>query len=266
MTFRRWRERARARRALRAMERQRAFLDGLIVLRPDSAPGEKAVAGPISLHIRATLEAIKPIPDTARVLEVGSGVTGLLYAFGGNIVGVDPLAEDYRARWPNRTRDVELIKAFGEDLPFPDAAFDVILCYNVVDHTEQPAQILAEIARVLKPGGLFFFSVNVHHPIYRAAAAIHAAWRAAGVPFEITPFADHTDHFTPESARRLFKGLPFRIASTELDVEAAKAKTRDAVPRHFGDRLKRLFWKNAVFAAYAVREDKGWSGRKSSFQ
>ena len=255
MIFRRWRERARARRALRALERQRAFLDELIVLRPDCAPGEKMVAGPISRRIRATLEAIAPIPETARVLEVGSGVTGLLYTFGGDIVGVDPLADEYRGRWPNRTRDVELIKAFGEELPFPDAAFEVALCYNVVDHAERPAEILAEIARVLKPGGLFYFSVNVHHPIYRAAAAVHAAWRAAGVPFEITPFADHTDHFTPGTARRLFRNLPFRIALSELDVEAAKAKAREEAPRHIGDRLKRLFWKNAVFAAYAVRED-----------
>jgi ubiquinone/menaquinone biosynthesis C-methylase UbiE len=74
----------------------------------------------------------------------------------------------------------------GERLPFADASFDVVLCDNVVDHAENPRRILEEIARVMAPGALLYFEVNIHHPFYHMAATTHAGWRALGIPFEIT--------------------------------------------------------------------------------
>ena len=64
---------------------------------------------------------------------------------------------------------------------------------------------------MLRPGGVLYFEVNIHHSLYHAAASLHAAWRALGIRFEITPFADHTVHLTLDAARALFKGLPFRL-------------------------------------------------------
>jgi 2-polyprenyl-6-hydroxyphenyl methylase/3-demethylubiquinone-9 3-methyltransferase len=42
-------------------------------------------------------------------------------------------------------------------LPFPDHSFDVICAMDFLEHIEMPAQIIKEAARLLKPGGLFFF-------------------------------------------------------------------------------------------------------------
>jgi hypothetical protein len=95
--------------------------------------------------------------------------------------------------------------------------------------------------------------VNVHHPIYAAAAAVHSSWRSLGIPFEVGPFADHTVHLTPATAARLLAGLPLRILSERSDVAEARARARTPPARHMGDRLKRVFFKNARYEVVARR-------------
>ncbi|HEX8685069.1 MAG TPA: methyltransferase domain-containing protein, partial [Pyrinomonadaceae bacterium] len=141
----------------------------------------------------------------------------------------------------------------GEALPFADASFDVVLCDNVVDHAERPALIARELARVLAPSGLLYFTVNFNHADYSAAARPHAAWNAAGLPFEVGPFADHTVHLTLAGARSLIRGLPLRVLDERGDAEEARRAARRRPPRHAGDRLKRLFFKNALYELIAER-------------
>jgi SAM-dependent methyltransferase len=208
-----------------------------------------------SAEVRRKLETIAPIAPDARVLEVGCGAHGLIFYFGtSDGVGVDPLADHYAELFPVWQSRARTIAAGGEKLPFADASFDVVLCDNVVDHAESPRTILEEIARVLRPGGTLYFEVNVHHPLYHVAASTHATWRALGIPFEITPFADHTVHLTVASARSLFTGLPLRIVSETDNVEEVKRQAHRTAVRHTGDRLKRFFFKNAQYEALAVRE------------
>lgn len=104
---------------------------------------------------------------------------------------------------------------------------------------------------MLVPGGLLYFTVNVHHPLYHWVATAHAAWRALGIPFEITPFADHTVHFTLASARRLFEGLPLRFLEESDTIEVTRSRPVRA--HHAGDQIKRLFFKNANWELIAIR-------------
>jgi SAM-dependent methyltransferase len=46
----------------------------------------------------------------------------------------------------------------GSRLPFNDATFDLMTCAQVYEHVADPVQLVAEIARVLKPGGICYFS------------------------------------------------------------------------------------------------------------
>lgn len=242
------------RRAKRALERQLEYQrQKALKVRGNE---ENLIASMIrrSGEVRAKLEQVQPIPADARVLEVGSGAHGLIFYFDAQTrVGVDPLADHYADLFPAWQGRAKTIAAGGERLPFEDASFDVVLCDNVVDHATSPRVIVEEIARVLAPGGLLYFTVNVHHPFYHAAASAHAAWRAAGVPVEITPFADHTVHLTLPAARRLFNGTPLRIVSEHDNIDEVKRGTRIRI-RHMGDRLKRLFFKNALYEVIAVRD------------
>jgi SAM-dependent methyltransferase len=241
------------RRAKRALDRQLAYQQQKA--KRVAGHEDRLIASMMahSKEIRDKIEAVKPVPADAKVLEVGCGAHGLIFFFGaGEGVGVDPLADHYRNLFPVWQDRAKTIAVGGETLPFEDDSFDVVLCDNVVDHALNPRKILEEISRVLKPGGTLYFEVNVHHGFYHAAATAHAGWRAIGVPFEITPFADHTVHLTPGAAKRLFEGLPLRKLSEWDDVEEVK-RTGPKRVRHPGDALKKLFYKNARYEVIAEK-------------
>lgn len=94
------------------------------------------------------------------VLELGVG-SGLNLAFYdparvARVTGVDPsapLLARARARAAEAPVTVELALAAGERLPFPDRAFDsAVITYSLCS-VDDPARVLAEVRRVLRPGG-----------------------------------------------------------------------------------------------------------------
>jgi SAM-dependent methyltransferase len=240
--------------AQRALERQLAYQQHKAKHLRGREDDVIAAMTRASRRVRELLETFQTIPKDARVIEVGSGAHGLIFCFGAERgVGVDPLAVDYGGLFPRWQRRASTVAAVGESLPFLNGSFDVVICDNVVDHVESPPQIVRELVRVLAPGGLLYFTVNIHHPLYNIAAGMHASWRALGVPFEIGPFADHTTHLTLSSASALFRGLPIEILSEKSNIDDARARARRQPARHFGDRLKRVFFKNALYEVVARR-------------
>jgi SAM-dependent methyltransferase len=57
---------------------------------------------------------------------------------------------------------VELRQAGAEALPFPDASFDTIVATYILCTTPDPSRVLAEIHRLLAPGGRYLFLEHVH--------------------------------------------------------------------------------------------------------
>ena len=242
------------RRAQRALDRQLQYQENkagrLHGHEADLMAGMKQA----SAKVRGILHEVRPVQPNTRVLEVGSGAHGLIFFFGTKAgVGVDPLAHSYSSLFPVWQSLATTIAAFGESLPFADDSFDIVLCDNVVDHAQSPALILSEILRVLSPSGLLYFTVNVHHPIYALASGVHGAWQGLGLKYEVGPFADHTVHLTLSRARALLARQPLKLIKESNNLEAAKAKARQSPPRHWGDRLKRVFFKNAVYEVVAQR-------------
>ncbi len=249
-----WLEKKRQERGRRALERQLDYQE-------NKAAGleghEDELARTNFLRaqqIRRQLESIKPILPTDKVLEVGSGAHGLVFGFGGNVgIGVDPLAVDYKRLFPRVQATAVTVAAIGEELPFGDASFDIVLSDNVIDHAERPLEIINEIVRVLKPGGLLFFTVNIHHPLYDLASRLHGAWNALGVKIELSAFADHTIHLTEKTIAAEFTRHPVRIVSQTTTIAATKASQRTSKAMDPDSLLKKVFFKNALFEMLAQR-------------
>lgn len=97
-----------------------------------------------------------------RVLDAGcgTGYGAALMAAGGaaRVTGVDRAAaivEDARAECPP---GVELLEGDVRDLPFDDGTFDLVVCFEVIEHIEHPEEALRELARVVSPNGLVMVS------------------------------------------------------------------------------------------------------------
>jgi ubiquinone/menaquinone biosynthesis C-methylase UbiE len=101
-----------------------------------------------------------------RVLEIGVG-TGLSFAHYPpveELVGVDPsepMLRRARKRAAELGRNVALVEAPAEALPFEDGSFDTAVALAVLCSVDDPRRALAEIRRVLKPGGRLIFLEHV---------------------------------------------------------------------------------------------------------
>lgn len=64
----------------------------------------------------------------------------------------------------------------AEKMPFEDEMFDVIICQNVMEHIENPLEMMFQVKRVLKKGGLFFVKTpnRSHYISFGARATPHS--------------------------------------------------------------------------------------------
>lgn len=105
----------------------------------------------------------------ARVLEVGAGLASNLVvwskAYGADVTGIEPDAPGFDASYKigcalmeaNGLDAGRIVNAVGEKQPFADGSFDIVFSANVLEHTNEPTEVLHESLRVLRPGGVLQF-------------------------------------------------------------------------------------------------------------
>jgi demethylmenaquinone methyltransferase/2-methoxy-6-polyprenyl-1,4-benzoquinol methylase len=109
--------------------------------------------------------------DTVLDVATGTGAVAreLITQKGCTVVGLDQSPEmlaEARRRLP---RSVTLIQGSAEELPFPDAAFDGLTFTYLLRYVEDPAAVLGELARVVRPGGTIAgLEFAVPHGVWRA--------------------------------------------------------------------------------------------------
>ena len=104
---------------------------------------------------------------SGRVLEIGAG-TGVNLAHYPDAVTElvltepeEPMARRLEARAAAAGLPATVVRAPAERLPFPDDSFDAAVCTLVLCTVSDPEQALAELQRVLKPGGTLLFMEHV---------------------------------------------------------------------------------------------------------
>jgi len=95
-----------------------------------------------------------------RILEIGSGPAGILKHLSSDFrVGIDPL-EHFFVRIEKcrqfRNKGVRYLAAQGESLPFAGSCFDFVIMDNILDHCEDIDLVMAELQRVMAPGGILY--------------------------------------------------------------------------------------------------------------
>jgi SAM-dependent methyltransferase len=171
--------------------------------------------------VREELAFVNGLPG-GRLLDVGCGL-------GFFLSGLEP-------RWERHGVEIsayaaacaaghaEVHSGTLEDAEFPDAHFDAVVMHHVIEHVEQPGELLDEALRVLRPGGWLVlgtpdfdggcarrFGANfrlLHDPTHVSlfdADGMRRFLRDRGLVIESAryPFFE-TRHFTPENLQRLF--------------------------------------------------------------
>jgi SAM-dependent methyltransferase len=131
-----------------------------------------AVRAPLAQWLRAEAERAHRDLGPYRLLDVGCGekpYAPLFTPYASSYVGVDPVE--------NPMAD---LRGSIEKLPVDDASFDVVLCAQVLEHVDDPAQGVSELHRVVAPGGRVLLSTHgtmVYHP----APVDYWRWTHAGL-------------------------------------------------------------------------------------
>jgi SAM-dependent methyltransferase len=102
----------------------------------------------------------------SRVLDLGCGRGGVVELFWRDVrfaAGLDP---DSPSLAQHRSPGMPVLRGVGERLPFAAGSFDLIVCLWVLEHVKEPALVLREVRRVLRPGGHFvFLTPNLRNPL-----------------------------------------------------------------------------------------------------
>jgi 2-polyprenyl-6-hydroxyphenyl methylase/3-demethylubiquinone-9 3-methyltransferase len=113
--------------------------------------------------LRDAVAAVGLDPHGARALDVGCG-GGLMAedvaGYGFAVTGVDPSAASLvtaRAHAEQSGLAIDYREGRGEALPVDDGEFDLVYCCDVLEHVDDVDRTIAEIGRVLEPGGLFMY-------------------------------------------------------------------------------------------------------------
>lgn len=109
-----------------------------------------------SAVLSARLDELLTLTGDERVLDVGAGTGAFAFALAPRVrevVGIDQDEEMAARAREGAPENVEIVVADGEHLPFESFSFDLAVTARTLHHTPRPELVIAELARVTRPGG-----------------------------------------------------------------------------------------------------------------
>lgn len=159
-----------------------------------------------------------------------------------------PSAEDLLA---GKSKEVVFTEGSIGALPYEDNFFETVNCLDVLEHTYDPAQIIKEFARVLKPGGRVFVTAPTQYG--EVEQRIHESIEGTMFPAML-----HMHHFEPASLTRLFAGNGFKevevVPFDFMNWDDFVAIANRSPARELAEELKSNPFKEVALQLFAVYE------------
>jgi SAM-dependent methyltransferase len=135
------------------------------------------------------------------ILDIGCSSGGFLSTMKGSawrLYGIE--MEESTAQRARANTGAEVFVGNATDAPFAPASFDVITCFDVLEHVYDPRQFLNKCLQWLKPGGIFYSMMpNIDS---WEAGVFGSQWYGLELP-------RHLSHFSPQSRRHLMTEIGF---------------------------------------------------------
>jgi SAM-dependent methyltransferase len=190
----------------------------------------------VDVPILDKLALYHTIPAGARVLDVGSGVGGFVVACrkrGLRAFGVEPDRIGKGSRITalqiahKRVDESIFVAALGEQLPFPDQSFDLVILNQVLEHVPDQLGVLSEALRVLDDDGIIYAAfpnyLRFYEPHYKIFWLPLMAKRLARWYLSLRGrnpvLAEQLNYTTNGRVRRLLRGLGQDLAVVDLNRE-----------------------------------------------
>ncbi len=112
--------------------------------------------------VRRVLQTLAARAGGGRLLDVGCGtgfIINLAHDLFDSVDGID-ITPAMLSKVDVGPGNIELHTGAAESLPFADGTFDMASSYAFMHHVEDHKRVLAEVARVLRPGGLFYVDLE----------------------------------------------------------------------------------------------------------
>ena len=131
-------------------------------------------------------ERLDRLPARGPALDLGCGRGLWMERLGGRgmaLVGVERELD----RAAGAARHGPVVSADAANVPLKDASMGLVWCTHVLHHLPDPARVLAEVRRVLRPGGALFLAETVEdNPLLRAGRRLHDSWDGVGIHARFT--------------------------------------------------------------------------------